>query len=99
MLEILAVLAIVGILAALAAPRLLFSIDTAESEVCKANRGTIALQVESYYLNEGSYPNWAALSTNTDYFPQGAPVCPDSHGEYSISTTGVVYCNVHNMDY
>ena len=99
MLEILAVLAIVGILATLAAPRFLLSTDIAESEFCRANRGTIALQIESYYRNESSYPNWAALSTDTDYFPQGALVCPDSHGDYSISTTGVVSCNIHNMDH
>ena len=96
LLEILAVLAIVGILAALAVPRFLLSTGTAESEVCTANRGTIALQVERYYLANSAYPDWATLSTDTDYFPQGAPVCPDADGDYSISAGGVVYCDVHN---
>ena len=95
LLEILAVLAIVGVLAALAVPRFLLSTDTAEDEVCTANRGTIALQIERYYLDNAAYPDWGTLSIDTDYFPQGAPICPDPDGDYSISAGGVVYCDVH----
>ena len=94
LLEILAVLAIVGILAALAIPRFILSSTAAEGEVCGANRGTIALQYEKYNYDKGSYPTYAVLSVDTDYFPQGAPQCPDSAGAYSI-VGGVVYCSVH----
>ena len=73
LLEILAVLAILGILAALAVPRFLLSTSAAEGEVCDANKGTIAVQVERYYMANSSYPDFATLSADTDYFPQGAP--------------------------
>ena len=95
LLEILAVLAIVGILAALAIPRFILSTTVAEGEVCAANRGTIALQYEKYNYDTGGYPTYAVLSANTNYFPQGAPQCPDSTGAYSI-VGGIVYCSVHS---
>ena len=94
LLEILAVLAIIGILTALAVPRFLLSTSAAEGEVCDANKGTIAIQIERYYLANSSYPDFATLSGDTDYFPQGAPECPSS-GTYAISGTGIITCTVH----
>ena len=94
LLEILAVLAIIGILTALAVPRFLLSTSVAEGEVCDANKGTIAIQVERYYLANSSYPSFATLSVDTDYFPQGAPECP-SGGTYAIDGSGVVSCTLH----
>lgn len=92
--EILAVLAIIGILAALAVPRFLLSTDTAEEEVCEANQATIAVQVERYYMANDSYPEFDDVDDDTNYFPQGAPVCP-SGGTYTIGTGGAVSCSSH----
>jgi len=96
LLEILAVLAIMGILAALAVPRFLLSTSTAEAEVCGANRGTMAVQVERYYLENGEYPAATTdITEEEDYFPNGIPGCP-SAGTYAInSTTGLVTCTEH----
>ncbi len=96
LLEILAVLAIMGILAALAVPRFLISTTAAEGEVCNANQGTLALQVERYYLANDAYPaDFDTLAAITDYFPQGPPVCPGG-GVYSIAVaTGAVACTLH----
>lgn len=97
LLEILAVLAIMGILAALAIPRFLLSTSAAEEEVCGANRGTISVQVERYYLGNDSYPAATVdITGEVDYFPNGAPECPSS-GTYAISsTTGIVTCTIHS---
>lgn len=97
LLEILAVLAIMGILAALAVPRFLLSTSTAEEEVCDANKGTMSVQVERYYLgNSDTYPAATTdITGETDYFPNGAPECPGG-GIYAISsTTGIVTCSIH----
>ena len=94
LLEILAVLAIIGILTALAVPRFLLSTSAAEGEVCDANKGTIAVQIERYYLGNSSYPDFATLSGDADYFPRGAPECP-SGGTYAIDGSGVVSCTLH----
>lgn len=96
LLEILAVLAIMGILAALAVPRFLLSTSTAEEEVCDANKGTISVQVERYYLANDDYPDATAdITGEEDYFPNGAPECP-SDGTYAIDdTTGIVTCTIH----
>ena len=96
LLEILAVLAIMGILAALAVPRFLLSTATAEEEVCNANQATIAVQVERYYLANDDYPGATTDVTGaTSYFPQGPPECP-SGGTYAIDdTTGAVTCTTH----
>ncbi len=90
-LEILAILAIIGILAAIAVPRFLLSTSIREEEACDANKGTIAVQVERYYLANSSYPNFATLSTDANYFPHGAPECPGG-GVYAINATGAVIC-------
>ena len=96
LLEILAVLAIMGILAALAVPRFLLSTSVAEEEVCDANKGTISVQVERYYLANDDYPDATVdITEAVNYFPNGAPECPGG-GTYAIDdATGVVTCTVH----
>ena len=93
-LEIMAVLAIIGILAAMAVPRFLLSPRIRTEEACDANRGTITVQVEKYCLANSSYPNFATLSTDSNYFPHGAPECPGG-GVYAINATGAVICTTH----
>ena len=85
LLEILAVLAIVGVLAALAVPRFILTTSDAEEEVCEANKATINVQVERYYLaNDETYPaDIDTLTGDEDYFPDGAPECP-SGGTYAL---------------
>jgi hypothetical protein len=61
-----------------------------------ANKGTISVQVERYYLENDSYPAATAdITDEEDYFPNGAPECPGG-GTYAIDdTTGIVTCTIH----
>ena len=94
--EVLAVVIIIGIIAAIALPRFMGLRGDAEEKSCKGNMASINVQLERYYLDNSAWP--AALTTvtgNTSYFPDGAPTCPGT-GSYSMSTTTHrVSCSVH----
>ncbi len=95
LIEILFVVIVIGILAAIAIPRIVTSTATAKANACKANQAIINTQIEQYHLDTGSWPS--SLSDVTEsktYFPDGAPTCP-SGGTYSMSTsTHRVSCSV-----
>lgn len=94
--EVLAVVIIIGIIAAIALPRFMGLKGNAETKSCKGNMASINVQIERYYLDNTGWP--AALTTitgNANYFPDGAPTCPGT-GTYSMSTTTHrVSCSVH----
>ncbi|NQY73783.1 MAG: prepilin-type N-terminal cleavage/methylation domain-containing protein [Candidatus Margulisbacteria bacterium] len=76
MVELLIVVAIVGILAAIALPR--FTSSTKDAKI-KADMATIAninLQWEVQNIEDGKYKSLNALLVNKNYFPAGKPVCP-----------------------
>ena len=75
--ELMIVVLILGALAAIAVPRILGGATQAKINACATNIDLINSQIELYYANEGAYPtDLAALTADTDYFPDGAPVCP-----------------------
>ncbi len=76
--EIMIVVAIIGILAAIAIPRYVQTTSDANTKACSANIANINAQWETKYVNTGAYGTLAALTGDTDYFPDGAPTCP--HG-------------------
>ena len=87
MIEVLAVVVVIGIIAAIALPRFLGVKSDAETRACAGNLASINVQVERYYTVNGSWPaNLAAITGDTDYFPDGAPTCP-SAGTYTLSAT------------
>jgi len=86
LIELLVVVAILGVLAAIAIPRIVQSLTTAKLNVCKTNRAIINTQVELYYHDNESYPTLAALTSDVNYFPDGAPECP-SNGTYTLDGT------------
>jgi len=81
LIELLLVVVILGLLAAVAIPRLASSGADAKKNTCKSNIALINSQIELWALNNsGTYPADAtAFSTNilnnTDIFPDGPPVC------------------------
>ena len=94
LIEVLAVVVVVGIIAAIALPRFLGVKSDAEAKACMGNQASINVQVERYYTVNGSWPAIAAITGSTDYFPDGAPTCPSS-GTYTLSsTTHRVSCSV-----
>ena len=80
--ELLLVVVILGLLAAVAIPRLASSSTDAKKNTCKANIALINSQIELYATNNGgTYPADsttfnASIVNNKDLFPDGAPVCP-----------------------
>ena len=93
LLELLAVVTILGIIALIVIPRVSNSSYNAKVKANAFNKATINAAVERYYIENGSWPS-ANLSElvaggSTDYFPTGTiPVSPhDGATAYTISTT------------
>src|SRR3990170_5461685 len=86
--ELMAVLGILGVLAALIVPRVIGHHDTSNRAACYANQGEIELQVKLWRRNQGSYPtaNLSNIGADTAYFPNGLPVCPVDGAAYTIDT-------------
>ena len=89
--EILAVVSIVGVLAAIAIPRITTNGDEAKRNACFATQGDIEMQVQLYYRNENAWPatNLSDMQPpgSYAYFPQGTPLCPVDGSAYTIDPT------------
>lgn len=87
--ELLAVLTILGILAAVLIPRATSHVGEAERRACSMHQGEIELQAQLWRRNHGGFPaaNLSDIGSNLDYFPEGVPVCPVDGTAYTIDTT------------
>ncbi len=93
-----AVVAILGVLAALIIPRVLGHQHASTCAACFANQGDIEMQVKLFYRNTSAYPaaNLSNISGNAAYFPSGLPECPVDGSDYTIdTTTGLVTGHTH----
>ena len=91
LLELLAVVVILGIIALVIVPRISFSSATAKENACFQNKAEVNAAVERYYFENGSVPSALADVNTATYFPDGIPVCPVSGSAYTLSgTTGRV---------
>lgn len=84
LIELLIVVLILGALAAIAIPRITASADTAKKNACNTNVDLLNSQIEMWAANhEGVYPtSLATVTESTDYFPDGAPLCPVDSVKY-----------------
>jgi prepilin-type N-terminal cleavage/methylation domain-containing protein len=89
LMELLAVVVILGILAALIVPRVATSSDVAKEKTCIHNRTEINITVEQYYLHTGNWPasDLSDIGANINYFPDGLPACPTTGAHYRIDPT------------
>ena len=87
--ELLAVVTILGIIAAIVVPRVTVSADAAKTKVHAHNKATINSAVERYYIEEGSWPVVALtdIGGDADYFPDGIPANPTGGAAYTIDGT------------
>ena len=86
LIELLVVIIILAALAAIAVPRISTSATTAKIRACNTNLGTMNTQIELYYANNDSWPALTAVTSDANYFPDGAPSCP-AGGTYSKDST------------
>jgi general secretion pathway protein G len=89
LMELLAVVTILGIIAAIIVPRVTVSSDTAKQKVNAHNKATINAAVERWYIEKGTWPadNLSDIGADTNYFPDSIPTNPISGGAYSLNTT------------
>ncbi len=82
--ELLIVVLILAALSAIAIPRISQSAANAKAKACATNIDIINSSIEMYYQDTGSYPaNLTDVTQNTDYFPDGEPICPVTGNPYS----------------
>jgi prepilin-type N-terminal cleavage/methylation domain-containing protein len=89
LMELLAVVTILGIIAAIIVPRVTVSSDTAKAKVNAHNKATINAAVERWYIENGSWPanDLSDIGADTDYFPDGIPTNPTDGSAYSLDAT------------
>jgi len=96
--ELLASLAILGLLVAIVVPRLTARHSASESAACNTYRGNIEIQAEIWRTDTGSWPlgDLSDIGAHVHYFPEGVPSCPVDGSEYTIdSSTGRVMGHNH----
>jgi general secretion pathway protein G len=89
LMELLAVVTILGIIAAIIVPRVAVSSDTAKTKVNNHNKATINAAVERWYIEKGTWPanNLSDIGADTNYFPEGLPTNPVNSTPYTLNAT------------
>jgi len=89
LLELLAVVTILGIIAAIIIPRVGVSSSSAKQKVREHHVATINAAVERYYIDNNVWPanDLSDIRTNTNYFPNGLPTDPVFGTAYSLNAT------------
>jgi prepilin-type N-terminal cleavage/methylation domain-containing protein len=86
LMELIAVVTILGIIAVLIVPRVNQGNDRAKENACVHNRAEINITVERYYLHNSAWPasDLSDIGADGDYFPDGLPTCPVSGQAYRL---------------
>ena len=98
LLELMAVLSVIGIFAMLVLPRVAENSESADTAACLANKGDIEIQAELWLQDDGSWPaaDLSDIGANATYFPEGVPTCPVDGSSYTIdASTGRVIGHDH----
>jgi len=93
--EVLLVVVILGILAAVALPRFLTTRDESQKRTCQSNLSAINAAIEEFQFMEGHFPDateftgdaGTGILLNLNRFPDGEPMCPAGTGSYTLDTT------------
>lgn len=98
LLELLASVVILGVIAALAIGRLSGNSLVARKNACYVNKGAIEMQAQLWYRNKGTWPaaNLSDIAVDTSYFAEGLPACPVDATAYTFnSSTGKINGHTH----
>jgi prepilin-type N-terminal cleavage/methylation domain-containing protein len=85
LLELLTVVVILGLLAAIILPRISSSRSEAAEKACYHNRLLINSAIEKFALDTGNYPTGLSDLNVPNYFPDSIPTCPVSGHAYTIN--------------
>lgn len=87
LIELLAIVTILGILAAIIVPRLAISSDSQKAREDHHNKATINAAVERWYVEQGTWPaeNLTDVGADASYFPQGLPTNPYNGAAYKLN--------------
>jgi prepilin-type N-terminal cleavage/methylation domain-containing protein len=87
LMELLAVVTILGIIAAIIVPRVTVSSDTAKAKVNAHSKATINAAVERWYMEQGAWPanDLSDIGADANYFPDGIPTNPIDGSAYSLN--------------
>ena len=89
LLELLAVVTILGVIAVVVVPRISTSKASAQAEANKQNIAQINAAVERWFFEKGSYPanNLSDIGADANYFPNGIPTNPVNGQAYALNGT------------
>lgn len=95
--ELMAVVTILGVLAAMALPRSESAQTAGRRAACHLTRAEIELQSALWLRASGSFPaaSLSGIGADSDYFPEGVPVCPVDGTTYTIDANGRVVGHDH----
>ena len=99
LLELLAAVTIIAVIAAAVIPRLGTGGSVAKSEACCVNQEVIQIQSMMWRRERGNWPaaDLGDIGNDTDFFPEGLPTCPVDGSAYNIdSATGKVVAHLHD---
>jgi general secretion pathway protein G len=87
--EILAVVTLMGILALVLVPRFSGHTGQAKTNSCQVNKANIEVQVQLWYRQNGTWPasDLSDIGGDPKYFPDGLPPCPVDGSRYELDTT------------
>jgi general secretion pathway protein G len=89
LIELLAIITILGIIAAIVVPHVALHSDTAKQKLDSHNKATINAAVERWYVEKGTWPaeNLSDIAADRSYFPQGVPTNPVTGAAYLLDPT------------
>jgi prepilin-type N-terminal cleavage/methylation domain-containing protein len=92
--ELLIVVVILGILAAVAIPRFVTTKAESQKQACRSNLAAMQAKAEETFFTNSIDPATATLATagiTASNFPNGIPTCPKDGAAYTI-TAGKMTC-------
>ncbi len=84
LLELLAVVVILGILASIVIGRILVTAKTTKENACARNIAEINRALERYYFDNGVWAGDLTTIASSPEFPDGIPTCPVSGAAYIV---------------
>ena len=89
LLEMMAAVVILALIATFILPRSTHSIDKAKECTCFHHRTNVNRAVERYHIETGSWPadDLSTFAGSHDFFPFGVPDCPVSGDSYRLDPT------------